>query len=207
MDRLKITTILGTRPEIIRLACVLAALDECTDHRIVHTGQNYDYELNQVFFDDLGIRKPDQFMNVDTTSLGTVLAGILTATETELKAYRPDAILILGDTNSALAAIIARRMKVPIYHMEAGNRCFDVNVPEETNRRSNRRSHQPLQSGVYRARPSSPHRRGDSPTTRVCHRVSDERSAHQVSFTDRKLERARAARSGAWPIHPRQHAP
>ena len=135
MERLKITTILGTRPEIIRLACVIAALDEATEQRIVHTGQNYDYELNQVFFENLGIRKPDHFMNVDTSSLGAVLGGILTATEAELLGNRPDAVVILGDTNSALAAIIARRMGIPIYHMEAGNRCFDANVPEETNRK------------------------------------------------------------------------
>lgn len=135
MEKLKVTTILGTRPEIIRLSCVIAALDEVTDQRIVHTGQNYDYELNQVFFDQLGVREPDHFMNVNTATLGTVLGGILTATETELLTHRPDAILILGDTNSALSAIIARRMAIPIYHMEAGNRCFDANVPEETNRR------------------------------------------------------------------------
>ncbi|MCS7469424.1 UDP-N-acetylglucosamine 2-epimerase (non-hydrolyzing) [Stieleria sp. ICT_E10.1] len=135
MKRLKISTILGTRPEIIRLACVISALDEATEQRIVHTGQNYDYELNQVFFENLGIRKPDHFMNVDTSSLGAVLGGILTATESELLANRPDAVVILGDTNSALSAIIAKRMGIPIYHMEAGNRCFDANVPEETNRR------------------------------------------------------------------------
>ena len=135
MTRLKVTTILGTRPEIIRLACVIQSLDVATCHRIVHTGQNYDYELNQVFFNDLGIRKPDHFMEVDTSSLGKVLGGILAATEAELLSHRPDAVLILGDTNSALSAIIARRMGIPIYHMEAGNRCYDANVPEETNRR------------------------------------------------------------------------
>lgn len=135
MNKLKVTTILGTRPEIIRLSRVMARLDHLLDHRIVHTGQNWDYELNEVFFADLGVRKPDNFLNVDTSSLGAVLGGILIATEKELKANRPDAILILGDTNSAISAIIARRMKIPIYHMEAGNRSFDRNVPEETNRR------------------------------------------------------------------------
>lgn len=135
MSKLKVTTVLGTRPEIIRLSRVMAALDRFTDHRIVHTGQNWDYELNEVFFSDLGVRKPDHFLGVDTSSLGAVLGGILIETEKLLKADRPDALLVLGDTNSAVAAIMARRMKIPIYHMEAGNRSFDRNVPEETNRR------------------------------------------------------------------------
>ena len=133
--KLKVATILGTRPEIIRLARVMAALDRCTDHVVIHTGQNYDYELNQIFFDELNIRKPDHFMGVDTSSLGTVLGGMMIETEKILRQEKPDAVVILGDTNSALAAIIARRMGIPIYHMEAGNRCFDFNVPEETNRR------------------------------------------------------------------------
>ena len=135
MSKLKVTTVLGTRPEIIRLSRVIARLDQFADHRIVHTGQNWDYELNEVFFSDLGLRKPDAFLGVDTTSLGTVLGGILIEVEKEFKANRPDALLVLGDTNSAIAAIMARRMKIPIYHMEAGNRSFDQNVPEETNRR------------------------------------------------------------------------
>ena len=134
-QKLKILTILGTRPEIIRLSRVMAALDIDTEHQIVHTGQNYDYELNQIFFDDLGIRKPDHFLGVDTSSLGNVLGGILVESEKVLRSETPDAVLILGDTNSAIAAIMARRLKIPIYHMEAGNRCFDLNVPEETNRR------------------------------------------------------------------------
>lgn len=135
MTKLKVTTVLGTRPEIIRLSRVMARLDEHTEHRIVHTGQNWDYELNEVFFSDLGVRKPDNFLGVDTSSLGAVLGGILIETEKELKEHRPDALLVLGDTNSAIAAIMARRMKIPVYHMEAGNRSFDRNVPEETNRR------------------------------------------------------------------------
>lgn len=135
MSKLKVTTVLGTRPEIIRLSRVIARLDQFADHRIVHTGQNWDYELNEVFFSDLGLRKPDAFLGVDTTSLGTVLGGILIEIEKEFITNRPDALLILGDTNSAIAAIMARRMKIPIYHMEAGNRSFDQNVPEETNRR------------------------------------------------------------------------
>ena len=135
MGKLKVTTVLGTRPEIIRLSRVMARLDEHTDHRIVHTGQNWDYELNEVFFADLGVRRPDAFLAVDTSSLGTVLGGILVEIEKELKANRPDALLVLGDTNSAIAAIMARRLKIPIYHMEAGNRSFDRNVPEETNRK------------------------------------------------------------------------
>jgi UDP-N-acetylglucosamine 2-epimerase (non-hydrolysing) len=132
---MKVITILGTRPEIIRLACVMQRLDAHVDHKIVHTGQNYDFELNEVFFRDLGVRKPDYFLNVDTTSLARVYAGVLIGVEDVLRKEKPDAVLILGDTNSAIAAIIARRMKVPVFHMEAGNRCFDLNVPEETNRR------------------------------------------------------------------------
>lgn len=135
MSKLKVMTVLGTRPEIIRLSRVMAMLDNHTDHRIVHTGQNWDYELNEIFFSDLGVRKPDHFLGIDTSSLGAVLGGILIGIEKVLKEDRPDAMLVLGDTNSAIAAIMARRMKIPIYHMEAGNRCFDRNVPEETNRR------------------------------------------------------------------------
>ena len=134
-DKLKVITILGTRPEIIRLSRTMAALDKYTDHQIAHTGQNYDYELNQIFFDDLEIRKPDHFMGVDTSSLGNVLGGTPIESEKILRAEKPDAVVILGDTNSALAGIMARRLKIPLYHMEAGNRCFDLNVPEETNRR------------------------------------------------------------------------
>ena len=133
--RIKIVTFLGTRPEIIRLSCVMALLDEVADHVIVHTGQNYDYELNQVFFEDLNVREPDHYLNVDTSSLGRVYGNILIASEDVLNKERPDAVLILGDTNSSIAGIMARRMKIPIYHMEAGNRCFDLNVPEEINRR------------------------------------------------------------------------
>jgi UDP-N-acetylglucosamine 2-epimerase (non-hydrolysing) len=132
---MKVMTILGTRPEIIRLSCTLTLLDKHVDHKIVHTGQNWDYELNEIFFKDLNIRKPDHFMNVDTSSLGRVYGGILIATEEILKQEKPDAVLILGDTNSSIAGIMAKRMKIPIYHMEAGNRCFDFNVPEEINRR------------------------------------------------------------------------
>src|SRR3990172_6936475 len=132
---IKVVTILGTRPEIIRLSCVMALLDKNVDHRIVHTGQNYDYQLNEVFFKDLNIRKPDYFMNVDTSSLGRVYAGVLIGAEEILTKERPDAVLILGDTNSSIAGIMAKRLKIPIYHMEAGNRCFDFNVPEEMNRR------------------------------------------------------------------------
>lgn len=135
MTRLKVMTVLGTRPEIIRLSRVMARLDAYADHRIVHTGQNWDYELNELFFSNLDVRKPDHFLGVDTSSLGAVLGGILIGVEQVLKAERPDALLVLGDTNSAIAAIMARRMKIPVYHMEAGNRSFDRNVPEETNRR------------------------------------------------------------------------
>lgn len=132
---LKVMTILGTRPEIIRLSRVMDRLDRTLEHVLVHTGQNYDHALNEVFFEDLGVRRPDHFLGVDTSSLGATLGGILTETETVLRAEKPDAVLILGDTNSAISAIMARRMKIPVYHMEAGNRSFDRNVPEETNRR------------------------------------------------------------------------
>lgn len=132
---LKVVTILGTRPEIIRLARVMAALERFCNHVLVHTGQNYDYELNEVFFNDLGVRQPDHFLGVDTSSLGATVGGILIETEKVLAQEKPDAVVILGDTNSAISAYIARRMKIPVYHMEAGNRCFDRNVPEETNRK------------------------------------------------------------------------
>lgn len=135
MTKLKIMTILGTRPEIIRLSRVMARLDDFTDHVIVHTGQNWDYELNEVFFEDLGVRKPDHFLGTGGGSLGETLGKILIESERVLRDERPDAMLVLGDTNSAISAIMARRMKIPVYHMEAGNRSFDRNVPEETNRK------------------------------------------------------------------------
>jgi UDP-N-acetylglucosamine 2-epimerase len=135
MKRLKVMTIVGTRPELIRLSRVIAAFDDHTDHILVHTGQNYDYELNGVFFEEMRIRRPDHFLEVDTTSLGTVIGGVISKIEQVLLRERPDAVLILGDTNSSMAGIMARRMRIPLYHMEAGNRCFDLNVPEETNRR------------------------------------------------------------------------
>lgn len=128
-------TILGTRPEIIRLSATIRTLEQHTQHILVHTGQNYDYQLNQVFFEELGLSQPDHFLGVDTSSLGRTLGGILTGTEEVLMKERPDAVLVLGDTNSALALMMAKRMKIPTYHMEAGNRCFDANVPEEINRR------------------------------------------------------------------------
>ena len=132
---IKVLTIVGTRPELIRLSRVIARLDQTVQHVLVHTGQNYDYALNQVFFDDLCIRKPDHLLGVDTSSLGHVLGETLIRTEEVLQAERPDAVLVLGDTNSCIAALMAKRMRIPVYHMEAGNRCFDENVPEETNRR------------------------------------------------------------------------
>ena len=135
MKRLKVMTILGTRPEIIRLSRVMARLDDFTDHVIVHTGQSWDYELNEVFFEDLGVRKPDHFLGTGGGTLGETLGKILSKSEKVLAEERPDAVLVLGDTNSAISAIMARRMKIPVYHMEAGNRSFDRNVPEETNRK------------------------------------------------------------------------
>lgn len=132
---MKVMTIVGTRPELIRLSRVIHRLDETVDHILVHTGQNYDYALNEVFFSDLGIRKPDHMLGVDTSSLGAVLGGTLIAAEKVMIEERPDAVLVLGDTNSCIAAVMAKRLRIPTYHMEAGNRCFDENVPEETNRR------------------------------------------------------------------------
>ncbi|WP_411730616.1 non-hydrolyzing UDP-N-acetylglucosamine 2-epimerase [Paeniglutamicibacter sp.] len=134
-EKLKVMTVVGTRPEIIRLSATIKLLDEHTDQILVHTGQNYDYELNEVFFEDLGLRKPDYFLNADTSSLGAALGSILTKTEGVLREEAPDAFLVLGDTNSCISAVIAKRMKIPVFHMEAGNRSFDENVPEETNRR------------------------------------------------------------------------
>ncbi len=130
-------SVVGTRPEIIRLSRVLAALDVHCDHVLVHTGQNYDYELNQVFFDDLGVRKPDFFLNSAEGSNGVAntIGNLITAVDVVLAEVRPEAILVLGDTNSCLSVIPAKRRKIPIFHMEAGNRCFDQRVPEETNRR------------------------------------------------------------------------
>ncbi len=128
-------TIVGTRPELIRLSRVVARLDATVEHVLVHTGQNYDFTLNQVFFDDLGIRKPDHLLAIDTSSLGRFLGETLIRTEEVLLQEKPDAVLVLGDTNSSIAAVMAKRMRIPVYHMEAGNRCFDENVPEETNRR------------------------------------------------------------------------
>lgn len=137
MKKLKVMSVVGTRPEIIRLSRVLAALDAYCQHVLVHTGQNYDYELNQVFFDDLGVRKPDYFLNSAEGSTGAAntIGNLITAVDGVLATEQPEAMLVLGDTNSCLSVIPAKRRKVPIFHMEAGNRCFDQRVPEETNRR------------------------------------------------------------------------
>lgn len=134
-SKLKVVTVVGTRPEIIRLAATIKRLDKYMDHVLVHTGQNYDYELNEIFFDDLGLRKPDHFLAADVSSLGTVLGSILMKVEAVLLHEKPDAMVVLGDTNSCISAVIARRLKIPVFHMEAGNRCFDENVPEEVNRK------------------------------------------------------------------------
>ena len=137
MKKLKVMTVVGTRPEIIRLSCVLKKLDasEAIEHILVHTGQNYDYELNEVFFEDLGLRKPDYFLNAATGNPSSTIGNIITAVDAVLEEVKPDAFLVLGDTNSCLCAIPAKRRKVPVFHMEAGNRCFDQRVPEEINRK------------------------------------------------------------------------
>lgn len=135
MKKLKVMTVVGTRPEIIRLSRTMDLLDKYLNQIIVHTGQNYDYELNEIFWTELELRKPDHFLNIDTSSLGTAVGDILRKTEEILKLEMPDAFLVLGDTNSSISAYIAKRMKIPVFHMEAGNRSFDLNVPEETNRK------------------------------------------------------------------------
>ncbi|MGF6117894.1 UDP-N-acetylglucosamine 2-epimerase [Janthinobacterium lividum] len=135
MKKLKVLTVVGTRPEIIRLSRVMAALDQHCDHVIAHTGQNYDYELNEIFFQDLEVRKPDHFLNAAGANAAETIGKVIIAVDAVLEQEQPDAMLILGDTNSCLAAIPAKRRKIPIFHMEAGNRCFDQRVPEETNRK------------------------------------------------------------------------
>jgi len=135
MNKIKVMTVVGTRPEIIRLSRVLAALDKYVDHILVHTGQNYDYELNEVFFEDLEIRKPDYFLNAAGKNAAETIGNTIIKLDPILEEVQPEALLILGDTNSCLSAIPAKRRKIPIFHMEAGNRCFDQRVPEETNRK------------------------------------------------------------------------
>lgn len=135
MKRIKVMTVVGTRPEIIRLSRVMATLDANVDHVLVHTGQNYDYELNQVFFDDLGLRKPDYFLGVAGGTAAETIGKVIIEVDMVLESVRPDAMLILGDTNSCLSVIPAKRRRIPVFHMEAGNRCFDDRVPEEINRR------------------------------------------------------------------------
>lgn len=132
---MKVMTIVGTRPEIIRLSRVITRLDREVDHRLVHTGQNWDPQLSDIFFEELELRRPDHWLGVAVDSLGAVLGGVLSGIEPILLAERPDAVLVLGDTNSCLAAIMAKRLGIPVFHMEAGNRCYDENVPEEVNRR------------------------------------------------------------------------
>jgi UDP-N-acetyl-L-fucosamine synthase len=135
VKKLKVVTIVGTRPEIIRLSRLIPKLDEYTNHVLVHTGQNSDRQLNEVFFEDLELRQPDYYLNVDTSSMGSVMGDVLKKSEEVFIKEKPDAVMILGDTNSAIAAVVAERMHIPVYHMEAGNRSFDNNVPEELNRK------------------------------------------------------------------------
>lgn len=135
MDKIKLMTIIGTRPEIIRLSAVIKKCDTYFDQVLVHTGQNYDYELNQVFFDNLGLRAPDYYLNAVGSDLGETIGNIISSSYKTMVEVKPDALLILGDTNSCLSAISAKRLHIPIFHMEAGNRCFDECLPEETNRR------------------------------------------------------------------------
>lgn len=135
MKKLKLMTVVGTRPEIIRLSRVISACDQYFDHVLVHTGQNYDYELNEIFFTDLGIRKPDHFLNAAGATGAETIGNVIIAVDKVLEEVQPEALLVLGDTNSCMAVIPAKRRKIPTFHMEAGNRCFDMRVPEEINRR------------------------------------------------------------------------
>ena len=135
MKKLKVLTVVGTRPEIIRLSRVMVKLDENTEHVLVHTGQNYDYELNEIFFNDLQIRKPDYFLNAAGTSCAATIGNVIIAVDKVLEEVKPDALLVLGDTNSCMVVLPAKRRKIPVFHMEAGNRCFDQRVPEEINRK------------------------------------------------------------------------
>jgi len=135
MAKLRVMTILGTRPEIIRLSRVIPKLDQYCNHLLIHTGQNFDYELNEIFFGDLEIRMPDKFLNAAGGNAAETIGKVIILADAEIEKFKPDALLLLGDTNSSLAAIAAKRRKVPIFHMEAGNRCFDLRVPEEINRR------------------------------------------------------------------------
>lgn len=132
---MKVMTIVGTRPEIIKLSCVIPELDKYTEHLLVHTGQNYDYELNEIFFSGMGIRKPDVFMEAAGVSAAETIGNVIIRTDALIKEHKPDALLLYGDTNSCLSVISAKRNKVPVFHMEAGNRCFDQRVPEELNRK------------------------------------------------------------------------
>ena len=133
--KMKVVTVVGTRPEIIRLSRVVCKLDQYCDHMIVHTGQNYDYELNEIFYKDLSLRKPDYFLNTAGDSSSETIGKVIIETEKVLDEINPDALLVLGDTNSCLSVLPAKRKKIPTFHMEAGNRCYDQRVPEETNRR------------------------------------------------------------------------
>ncbi|HET56554.1 MAG TPA: UDP-N-acetylglucosamine 2-epimerase (non-hydrolyzing) [Ignavibacteria bacterium] len=135
MSKLKLMTIVGTRPEVIKLSEIIKKCDQYYDHTLVHTGQNYDYSLNEVFFNDLGLREPDHYLNVVGDNLGQTMGNVISKSYELLAKLKPDALLVLGDTNSCLCVISAKRLKIPVFHMEAGNRCFDENLPEEINRR------------------------------------------------------------------------
>ena len=135
MKKLKLMTVVGTRPEIIKMSAIIKKCDVYFDHILVHTGQNYDYTLNQVFFDDLGLRAPDYYLNVVGDNLGQTMGNVLSKSYELMQMVQPDALIVLGDTNSCLCVISAKRLKIPVFHMEAGNRCFDENLPEEVNRR------------------------------------------------------------------------
>lgn len=169
---LKLMTIIGTRPEIIRLSEVIKKCDRYFNQILVHTGQNYDYTLNQIFFEDLGLRQPDFYLEAVGADLGETIGNIIARSYRLMREQNPDALLILGDTNSALSAISAKRLKIPIFHMEAGNRCFDENLPEETNRRIVA-PYCRRESVLQRARPTLFKRRGQAEGAYLCDRLAD----------------------------------
>ena len=182
-------TIVGTRPELIKMSCVIDRLDHETDHVLVHTGQNYDHELNQVFFDDLGIRKPDHFLNAAGHSAAETIANTIIKTDKVLEHEKPNAVLIYGDTNSGLAVIAAKRRKVPVFHMEAGNRCFDQRVPEELNRKIIDHLAD-VNMVLTRARQALPSRRG-LPAERILQdRLTSRGGPRAVPAQDRGVQRA-----------------
>ncbi len=196
VKRMKVMTVVGTRPEIIRLSRVMVVLDKYTDHILIHTGQNYDYELNDVFFSDLEIRKPDHFLNAAGANAAETIGNTIIRLDPVLAEVQPEALLILGDTNSCLSAIPAKRRKIPVFHMEAGNRCFDQRVPEEINRKivDHISRHQP---DLQRHRPRVPAAGGVAAGPGDQDRQPDVRGAGSLRPQDRRFRCSDPARAAA----------